>query len=437
MINAMSKSNKICFSKKRTWSHDLPISFLMQQGVENPGVLSLAAGLVDQNSLPVAITKKSFDQLFSDPKTAKEALQYGTTAGSVSLRSLLLSHLTNLEQKSAEELGVTVDNIIVTTGSQQYLSLLGEVLFDPGDICLVAAPTYFVFLGVLQGLGARIISVETDEFGMRMDSLEATLEMLESQGQLSRVKMIYLVSDYENPSGISLSQDRRKQVVEIAQTWSKQQRILILEDLAYRELCYDGPVVPSIRSFDPTGETVILTQTFSKSFSPGLRVGFGIASEEVCAAIRDKKGNDDFGSTNMSQHILAIALRENLYYDHVEHLRAVYREKRDGMLEAAEIYFSNMPGVQWVQPNGGLYVWMTLPATIETGFTSPLFQKAIHQDKVMYVPGELCFAVDQGLSCNEQPAVQKNHMRLTFGVQNVEGIHEGMKRLANAVKSFI
>jgi len=261
----------------------------MQQGVENPGVLSLAAGLVDQNSLPVAITKKSFDQLFSDPKTAKEALQYGTTAGSVSLRSLLLSHLTNLEQKSAEELGVTVDNIIVTTGSQQYLSLLGEVLFDPGDICLVAAPTYFVFLGVLQGLGARIISVETDEFGMRMDSLEATLEMLESQGQLSRVKMIYLVSDYENPSGISLSQDRRKQVVEIAQTWSKQQRILILEDLAYRELCYDGPVVPSIRSFDPTGETVILTQTFSKSFSPGLRVGFGIASEEVCAAIRDKK----------------------------------------------------------------------------------------------------------------------------------------------------
>lgn len=433
----MSNNSKISFSKKRAWSHDLPISFLMQQGVENPNVLSLAAGLVDQNSLPVELTKKSLDYLFSNPKMAKEALQYGTTAGSISLRSLLLSHLTNLEQKSAEELGVTVDNIIVTTGSQQYLSLLGEVLLDPGDICLVAAPTYFVFLGVLQGLGARIVSVETDEFGMRMDSLEATLGMLESQGQLDRVKMVYLVSDYENPSGISLSQDRRRQVIEIARTWSKQQKILILEDLAYRELCYDGPVVPSIRSFDSTGETVILTQTFSKSFSPGLRVGFGVASEEICAAIRDKKGNDDFGSTNMSQHILATALQENFYYDHVEHLRTTYREKRNCMLDAADTYFSNLSDVHWVHPNGGLYVWMTLPENIETGFTSSLFQKAIHEDKVMYVPGELCYATDQNLHCNDQPPIQKNHMRLTFGVQNYEGIQDGMKRLAKAVKSFI
>ncbi|QDT94737.1 aminotransferase-like domain-containing protein [Gimesia aquarii] len=433
----MPMNSKIRFSKKRAWSHDLPISFLMQQGVENPGVLSLAAGLVDQNSLPVELTKKSFDHLFSNPKAARAALQYGTTAGSLSLRSLLLSHVSNLEEKSARELGITVDNIIVTTGSQQYLSLLGEVLLDPGDICLVAAPTYFVFLGVLQGLGARIVSIETDEFGMRMDSLESTLGILESQGQLERVKMIYLVSDYENPSGISLSQDRRGQVVEIAQTWSKQQKIFILEDLAYRELCYDGPVVPSIRSFDSTGETVILTQTFSKSFSPGLRVGFGVAPKEVCAAICDKKGNDDFGSTNMSQQVLATALRENFYYEHVENLREVYREKRNCMLEAADTYFSNIPGVRWVHPNGGLYVWMTLPNNIETGFASPLFQKAIHEDKVMYVPGELCYATDQKLDFDKQPPIQKNHMRLTFGVQNHEGIQEGMKRLAKAVKSFI
>ena len=433
----MSDNKKIHFSTKRSWSHDLPISFLMQQGVENPDVLSLAAGLVDQNSLPVEITKKSFEHLFSNQQSAKEALQYGTTAGSLPLRSLLLSHLETLEQKSAEELGITEDNIIVATGSQQYLSLLGEVLLDPEDICLVAAPTYFVFLGVLQGLGARIISVETDESGMRMDSLEATLAMLESQGQLNRVKLIYLVSDYENPSGLSLSQDRRQQVIQIAQNWSKQQRILILEDLAYRELCYDGPVVPSIKSFDSTGETVILTQTFSKSFSPGLRVGFGVAPVEVCAAIQDKKGNDDFGSTNMSQHILATALHQNWYYDHVDNLRAVYREKRDCMLQAADRHFSKLPGVHWVHPNGGLYVWMTLPETIETGFSSPLFQTAIHEEKVMYVPGELCYAIDQGLSGTEQSPVQKNHMRLTFGVQNLEGIQEGMKRLANAVKSFI
>ncbi len=433
----MANNNQILFSKKREWSHDLPISFLMQQGVENPEVISLAAGLVDQNSLPVEAAKKAFDGLFAQASTAREALQYGTTDGSLSLRSLLLSHLVNLEQKSAEDLGISVENIIVTTGSQQYLSLLGEVLLDPGDICLVAAPTYFVFLGVLQGLGARIVSIETDEFGMRMDSLESTLGVLESQGELDRVKMIYLVSDYENPSGISLSQDRRRQVVEIARVWSKQHRIFVLEDLAYRELCYDGPVVPSIRSFDPTGETVILTQTFSKSFSPGLRVGFGVAPEEVCAAIREKKGNDDFGSTNLSQHILATVFRENMYYEHVEQLKNVYREKRDCMLHAADVHFSTIPGVHWVHPNGGLYVWMTLPETAQTGFASPLFQKAIREDKVMYVPGELCYAIDQGRGPDDQPPVQKNHMRLTFGVQNLEGIQEGMKRLANAVKSFV
>ncbi|EDL60540.1 aminotransferase-like domain-containing protein [Gimesia maris] len=433
----MTDSNDIQFSRKRTWSHDLPISYLMQQGVENPGVLSLAAGLVDQNSLPVSITQSAFQSLFSDPGSAREALQYGTTAGSLSFRKLLLAHLSHLEQKSAEELRMTVDNIIVTTGSQQYLSLLGEVLLDPGDICLVAAPTYFVFLGVLQGLGARIISVDTDESGMKMDSLDTTLERLEAQSQLNRVKMIYLVSDYENPSGVSLSIDRRKKVVEIAQKWSKQHRIHILEDLAYRELCYDGPVLPSIRSFDQTGETVILTQTFSKSFAPGLRVGFGVASKSVCEAISDKKGNDDFGSTNLSQHILANALRENLYYDHVEYLRSVYREKRDCMLDAAETYFSKLKNIHWIHPGGGLYVWMTLPDSIETGFKSTLFQKAIHEDKVMYVPGELFYAYDHGLGCNEQPAIQKNHMRLTFGVQNSQGIQEGMKRLSNAVKSFI
>ncbi len=433
----MADSNKIQFSKKRAWSHDLPISYLMQQGVENPGVLSLAAGLVDQDSLPVSITQSAFESLFSNPRSARESLQYGTTAGSLSLRKMLLTHLTNLEQKSAEEMGMTVDNFIVTTGSQQYLSLLGEVLLDPGDICLVAAPTYFVFLGVLQGLGARIISVDTDESGMKMDSLDTTLERLEVQGQLNRVKLIYLVSDYENPSGISLSIERRKKVIEVAQKWSTRHRIHILEDLAYRELCYDGPVLPSIRSFDQTGETVILTQTFSKSFAPGLRVGFGVASEQVCAAISDKKGNDDFGSTNMSQHILANALRENLYYDHVEYLRSVYREKRDCMLDAAETHFSKLKNVNWIHPGGGLYVWMTLPESIETGFQSSLFQKAIHGDKVMYVPGELCYAYDHDLGCDEQPAIQKNHMRLTFGVQNTQGIQEGMKRLANAVKSFI
>ena len=327
------------------------------------------------------------------------------------------------------------DQLLLTTGSQQFLSLVGEILLDPGDICLVASPTYFVFLGVLDGLGAQAIPVATDEDGMRMDALETELARLEAEGQLDRVKLIYLVSYYENPSGVSLSEDRREQVVRIAKRWSKRQRIFILEDAAYRELRYDGPKLPSVWSFDPDRETVIYTQTFSKSFSPGVRVGYGVAPQDLIAPICDRKGNEDFGSANLNQHLMAQVFEDGHYYPHVEQVRNSYRTKRDAMLKAAEKYFSGIPGVSWVPPHGGLYVWMTLPEGVPTGFDSPLFEQATKVEQVMYVPGELCFAPDPQLPPDE--ARPRNHMRLSFGVQTPEGIDLGMKRLANAVRAIL
>lgn len=417
-------------SRRRQWAVGQAISFLMKQGVENPDVVSLAAGLVDPSSLPVRESRIAVDTLLSDERRARQALQYGTTPGSEPLRRVYLRHFAGLEGATPDDPGFDVDRLILTTGSQQFLSLVGETLLDPGDICLVAGPTYFVFLGLLNGLGARAIPVDADEDGMRMDALEETLEQLEREGELDRVKLIYLVSDYENPSGVSLSVDRREQAVDIARRWSKAHRLFILEDAAYRELRYDGPRNPSVWSFDTAGEHVIISQTFSKTYSPGIRVGYGVVPDDLVEPICDRKGNEDFGSANFNQHLVATVIDEGLYDTHVVEVRDSYRLKRDAMLAAADKYFTGIPGVHWVRPHGGLYVWMSLPESVETGFNSPLFHQAVHVEKMMYVPGEIC----QAGPVDERP---KNQMRLSYGVQDPAGIDLGMQRLANAVKAVI
>ena len=417
-------------SRRWHWASTQKISFLMQQGVENPDVISLAAGLVDQDSLPIETTRAAVAYLLGDEQRARAALQYGTTPGSESLRQSLRKHLARLEDRPVEELGVDADRFVLTTGSQQLLSLVGEILLDPEDICLVAAPTYFVFLGTLNGLGARMISVATDDDGMCPRALETTLARLEMAGELDRVKLVYLVSYYENPSGTSLSAERRGQMIEIVRRWSAKQRFYILEDAAYRELRYDGPCLPSLWGLDETRESVILAQTFSKSYSPGLRVGYGVLPRELVSPICDRKGNEDFGSAHFNQQLLAAVLDQGLYEPHVETVRMSYRRKRDAMLAAAERYFTNIPGTSWVHPHGGLYVWMTLPETIDTGFDGRLFRQAVGVQKVMYVPGELFYAGDVTPRPNHQ-------MRLSFGVQTPEGIDRGMSRLAAAVRTVL
>jgi 2-aminoadipate transaminase len=401
----------------------------MQQAVENPQVISLAAGLVDPSSLPVDETRDVLCSVLGDRELGQQALQYGTTQGSERLRKQVVRHLGRLEGESGPEREIDPSRIVLTTGSQQLLSLVGEVLLDPGDICLVAAPTYFVFLSVLNGLGARTIPIPADERGLRTDLLERELERLEAAGDLPRVKLIYAVSYYENPSGISLSEDRRRELVQIAGRWSKEQRIFILEDAAYRELRYDGPLHPSVWSFDDSRESVILAQTFSKSFSPGLRVGFGVVPTALVRPICDRKGNEDFGSAHFNQQLMAAVLESGRYESHVELVRASYRTKRDRMLAAAQRYFGDIPGVTWVRPEGGLYVWMTLPSAIDTGFDSPLFKRAAKVEGVMYVPGELSYAGSSG-----DP--RRNQMRLSFGVETPDRIDEGMRRLAAAVRAI-
>ncbi len=406
------------------------IGFLMQQGVENADCISLAAGLVDERTLPVQLARNSLDSLLNDSPAGRRVLQYGTTPGPDELRQTIRQYLAELEGSSNQLAGLPAEQIVLTTGSQQLLLLATQALVNPGDICLVAAPTYFVYLGLLEAAGARIVPVRSDDHGMCPEDLEQTLDRLHQEGVLHRVRLVYTVSYYDNPSGISISADRRPKLLQAVQRWSKTHRILILEDAAYRELQYSGPILPSIWSFDETKEFVILAQTFSKSFSPGVRVGFGVLPADLVKPVCDLKGNADFGSAHLNQNLICHVLRTREYHDHVRLVTAGYKRKRDAMLDAADEYFKDIPGVSWVHPDGGMYVWMSLPTDICTGFLSPLFHRATQVEKVMYVPGELSYPS----SWNHRP---QNQMRLSFGVQNADGVREGIRRLANAVRHVI
>ncbi|HBH53242.1 MAG TPA: PLP-dependent aminotransferase family protein [Planctomycetaceae bacterium] len=425
-----TSAQPVRLSQRWQWASRQAIGFLMAQAVDNPQVLSLAAGLVDPQSLPIAETREALEHLFADPVRARHALQYGTTAGSGRLRHQVIEHFAGLEGSTVSALGLRPEQLVLTTGSQQLLSLVGEILVDPGDIVLVAAPTYFAYLGTLEGLGARIVPIETDADGMRLESLERVLTELDRQGELSRVRFVYSVSYYENPSGISLSAERRKGLVDLARRWSRAHRIFVLEDAAYRELRYDGPELPSLWSCDPSRQHVIYAQTFSKSFSPGVRVGCGILPDELVRAVCDRKGNEDFGSSNFSQHLLTEVFDRGLYRPHVSLVQQACRAKRDTMLAAAQRHFGDLPVVTWVRPHGGLYVWMSLPKEVATGFDSRLFQVAVKEEQVMYVPGELCYA-------GPPEGRRRNEMRLSFGVQDATGLEEGMRRLANAVRRVL
>jgi 2-aminoadipate transaminase len=318
-----------------------------------------------------------------------------------------------------------VGRTVVTEGSQQLLYLIAEALIDPGDIVLVESPTYFVFLGVLETRGARAIGIETDSEGLRLDALESTLADLETQGLLDRVKLIYTVSEHSNPTGLSLAADRRGPLVELARRWSKESWIFVLEDAAYRGLTFSGPEPPSVWQHDASGQTVILARTFSKTFSPGLKTGFGVLPEALVGPVLALKGNHDFGSGNFNQLVLARLLEDGGYDRQVERLRATYRRKRDVLLEALEEQFGGTDGVSWTHPRGGLYVWLTVPEGLDTGRTGPLFVRALEQG-VLYVPGAYAYPEAPG-------PIPTNHIRLCYGVPGEAELAEGIRRLAAAL----
>jgi 2-aminoadipate transaminase len=416
-------------SSQASRTPDSPITYFIQKAIETPGLVSLAAGLVDEASLPAAEVADAVAALMAEPASAQAALQYGSTQGLPSLREKVLNLMCDADGVKPSDIGLSPADVVITTGSQQLLYLLGEVLFDPGDIVITEAPSYFVYHGCLGSHGVRVLSVPMDAGGMDLDALEALLARLEQSGELAKLKLIYTVDYFQNPTGLTLAEDRRARLVELARRYSTRQRIIILEDAAYRELRYDGPDLPSVKRFDEANEFVVYTSTFSKPCSPGLKTGYAILPRDLVAPICHLKGNHDFGSGNLAQHVLDRLLATGAYSRHVATLRDVYRTKRDAMLRALEAEFADWPEAKWTRPAGGLYVWLTLPSQVNTGPSGPLVPRALDAG-VLYVPGEFGHVAD------EFGTLPRNEARLSFGVAQPEQIAEGIRRLRRACRGL-
>lgn len=407
-----------------------PISWLMRMTLDQPGLVSLAAGFTDNASLPVSLTRQLLNRILHSPKRGQLALQYGTTVGDRHLRSLTAAHLQaadGVRARSAEAGVYSPERLLITNGSQQLLYMITEVLCDPGDMVLVEDPTYFVFLGILQSHGVRCRAVRLHEDGLDIEHLDRTLRALERTGELPKVKLLYVVSYYQNPTGITTSLEKKAQILQRLRRSEKAagHKIYLLEDAAYRELRFAGPHVPSALAAGENEDRVIYAGTFSKPFATGARLGFGLLPPELFEPVARVKGNHDFGSANLLQHLLAAALDSGRYQAHVAAVARRYARKAALMCSLLRQHFP--PEVQWAPPQGGLYVWARLPGRVSTGPKSKVFRAAL-ANRVLYVPGEFCYAEDP-----DRPR-PRNAMRLSFGGASESDIRLGIQRLGQVLK---
>ena len=417
------------FSRRSRLAGGQPIGDLMNRALANPDLISLAAGFVDQQTLPVELVRQATEIVLSDPAYAAAALQYSSTHGSAQLRGLLRDRLVEMDgEAGAGGAEIAMDQIVLTAGSNQLLHLICDALVDEDDIMLCAAPTYLVFLGIMQNVGGQCWGVGSDDQGMCPDALDAMLSQLDAAGQLDRVKGVYIVSYFDNPAGRTASVERREQLTEVAARWRGQQAepLVLIEDAAYRQLRYEGEDVASFLAHDPAADHTAYLGTFSKSLSPGLRVGWGVLPAELAAAVIDLKTNLDFGSPHFAQQIVATMLDQQLDLAHVDQLCRQYRTKRDAMLSAMETHIRPIEGAHWTPPEGGLYVWLELPDDIDTGPDSPLWEQALDQGMI-YVPGEFCYP-------QHGAPIATNGMRLSFGVPSCQQIERGIEMLAHAIE---
>jgi 2-aminoadipate transaminase len=425
-----------------------PISWLMQTALSRPKLISLAAGFTDNATLPVNISRQVLNQILRSPETGRPALQYGITAGETNLRRLTARHLQTLDWGGTPCRRPQIyspERVIITGGSQQLLYMTLEALCDEDDIVLVEDPTYFVFLSILQSRGLRARGVRLERDGLDLAHLETVLERLKKSRELRRLKALYLISYFQNPTGATTRFEKKCGILKLLK---KNERaaghpIYLIEDAAYRELSFSGradlPVSQDVRPRVPTippsalmvpgaAERVIYTGTYSKPYAPGARVGFGLLPEPLFTTVQRIKGNHDFGTANLLQQLLAGALETGLYDRHVAKIKKRYGQKAQVMKQALAEHFP--PNVEIWESGGGLYFWARLPRNVATGVKSKIFQTALKND-VLYVPGELCYADD--------PARKKpdHEMRLSFGSASEANIREGIQRLGKVLKKIL
>ena len=367
-----------------------------------PEVISLAGGLPDTSSFPPETFAAQMTKIAQE--SSAEALQYGPTEGFERTRDCIV------EVMGAEGMSPDPDDIIVTTGGQQAIDLITKTLVDPGDPVICEAPTYPGAVPVFCSYEADTHQVAIDDDGMRIDELEELLDRLAAEGR--RPKFIYTVPSFQNPAGVTMSAERRRRLVEIA----REREVLVVEDNPYGLLRYEGEALAPLYQLDG-GDYVLYLGTFSKILSPGIRLGWCVAPPPVMEKIVLGKQATDLCTSTLTQYFVAEYFSEGRWRDYVADLTGIYRERRDAMIEALERHFP--PQCEWSRPQGGLFLWATLPEYIDT---SDLLAKAL-RDNVAFVPGAAAYVDARGSSS----------MRLNFSASGPDEIREGIRRIGQVI----
>lgn len=377
---------------------------------EAPDIISFAGGLPAPEVFPVEAFSKACERVLKD--FGSKALQYSTTEGYLPLREMIARHTRRYGIK------INPDNILITSGSQQALDLLGKIFINRGDRILVEAPTYLGAIQAWKAYGAEFVPVPVDEHGMIMDAFEEALR--------AGPKFIYVLPNFQNPTGVTLSEERRRKLIDMADSYG----VPIVEDDPYGQLRYNGSHLPSIVVLDSQLRendescyrgNVIYLSTFSKILAPGLRLAWVIAPPEVIFKLVQAKQGTDLHTSTFNQMVAYEVSRGGFIDRHIKVIKRVYGERRDVMLDAMETYFPDE--VNWTHPDGGLFLWGTLPENLNS---MDVLKIAI-ENKVAFVSGEPFYPCGGG----------KNTMRLNFSNASPENIRLGISRLGGVIHEMI
>ena len=379
----------------------------MLKFTSQPDVISFAGGMPAPEVFPTEKFKEACDVVLTE--MGDNALQYGTTEGYQPLREMIA--------KNAAKYGIQIsaDNVMITSGSQQALDLLGRIFINRGDRVLVESPTYLGAIQAWNAYGVKYVTIPSDQDGMRTDLLESRLRM--------GIKFIYVLPNFQNPTGVTLSRERRKQLIEIADAYG----VPIVEDDPYGQLRFEGEHLPPVVVLDDEmrakevpiySGNVIYTSTFSKILAPGLRLAWVVAPCEVIKKLVQAKQGADLHTSTFNQYLAYEVANTQWMKSHIKIIRSTYKERRDTMLSALEKYMPE--GVHWTHPKGGLFLWGTLPEGMDANV---IFKSAV-ESRVAFVPGTSFHPLGGG----------ENTMRLNFSNSKPEMIEEGIKRLAEVIK---
>jgi len=368
-----------------------------------PEIVSLAGGMPNLSALPMDVMADVVEKLIKE--NGAEALQYGSGQGHPKLREQICDVM------ALEGIRAHPDDIIITTGSQQALDLISRIFIDPGDVVLVEAPSYVGALGTFRQYEANVVHVEMDSDGLVPDALRSAISEVRKRGQ--EIKFLYLIPNYQNPAGVLLSAERRTQILEICSS----EKIFIVEDNPYGLLGFEKPSPNAMRAED--SENVIYLGSFSKTIAPGFRVGWALVPQSLKEKLVIAAESSILCPSNFTQLSISSYLADQPWRDQIASFCKLYKVRRDAMLESLDLHFPE--SASWTRPEGGFYVWVTLPPEIDT---TALMPKAIVA-KVAYVPGTAFYADGFG----------SWSMRLSYCHPTPERIREGVKALGGVIKT--